>query len=103
MPAQVEETPDSTVHRQETLCLSYGFEPAHLPLSLSCRLMRHLREIVRIARGDMLDRGHHVGVSSTLDQDIDHVAVLINSAPQVEAVTASPGATSIGLFACYGN
>lgn len=33
MPAQVEEIPDSPMHRRETLRLSRGLELAHLPLS----------------------------------------------------------------------
>ena len=55
VPAQVEEIPNRTVHRQKSLRVSSGLEPAHLPLSLSGRLMRDLCSVVRIARGDMLD------------------------------------------------
>ena len=56
MPAQVEVIPDGALHSQKPLSLSSGFEPAHLTLTLACRLMRDFCSVVRVARGDMLHR-----------------------------------------------
>ncbi len=109
-----EEIPDGAVHRQKPLSLSSGFEPSHLSFALPGRLMRNLCSVVRVARCDMLDRGHHTPVrgpiaselvgdqpswfaplreeppgrthiSPSLDQDVNHVTVLINRTPQIVA------------------
>src|SRR3954454_16566480 len=39
------------------LCLFGGFETLHLPLSSSCRLMRHFSAVVEVAALAMLDTG----------------------------------------------
>ncbi len=117
MPPEPEEIQNDTLYRQKPLCVNRRLETAHLSLTLTTRLMRHLRSVVRVARSDMLHRRHHtpvrgpvasefvgdqpsgfaplsfqqlaeeslgsIGASSTLDQDIDHVTVLVHSAPEI--------------------
>ena len=48
MPSDSEEIQDHSVDRQEPLRLSGGFEPAHLSLSLSRRLMRDFGPVVGV-------------------------------------------------------
>ena len=61
-PQQV--TPDTkeilgdSVHRQELLRLSRGFEPSHSSLPLSGRLVRDFCPIVRVSAG-LMDNGRH--------------------------------------------
>ena len=105
------------MHGQKPLSLRSGFEPAHLPLPLPGRLMRDFISVVRVARGDVLHRCHHIpvrgpvasefvsdqpsgfaplpfqqlaqespcgcGVSAALDQDLEHITILVNGTPQV--------------------
>ena len=77
------------------------FEAPHLALALPCRLMRHLRPVVRVLRSAVLHGRHLVGdqlagettlflqqfskesdrgtsIPSRLDQDIKDVTVLIH-------------------------
>ena len=49
---------DHSVHRPESLRLSHGFEPSHLSLTLSDRLMRNFSPIVGVAFGVVHDRRH---------------------------------------------
>jgi hypothetical protein len=48
---------DHSVYRPESLHLSDGFEPSHLSLALSDRLMRDFSPIVGIALGVVQDKG----------------------------------------------
>ena len=48
-----------TVNRGKPLELSGRREPPHLALTLSCRLMRDLRAIVRVLISDVDHRRHH--------------------------------------------
>src|SRR5262249_28649587 len=50
---------NDSVHRPESLHLTNGFEPAHLSLPLSDRLMGDFSSIVSVAFGVMHDRRHH--------------------------------------------
>ena len=43
-----EEILHRAVDRREALQLSSGLKPAHLPLTLSCRLVRHFGSVIRI-------------------------------------------------------
>ncbi len=120
-PQQV--TPDTeeilgdSVHRQESLRLSRGFEPSHSSLPLSGRLVRDFCPIVRVSAG-LMDNGRHdrslrggiapqlVGdqpsglaslafqqlteetfsgtpITTRLDEDVNHVAVLVDSTPEI--------------------
>ena len=47
-----------SVHRQEALGVRGGFEPSHLPLALTRRLMGDLRSIVLVSRRAVHHRGH---------------------------------------------
>ena len=58
VPTHVEEIANNTMYRQEALRLSNGLELAHLAFPLLGRLMRHFREVVRIAPG-VVDDGRH--------------------------------------------
>ena len=58
------------MYRQESLRLSSGFEPPHLPLALSGRLMGDLCSIVRAAPGDMLHRRHHAPVRCPIASEL---------------------------------
>ena len=58
MPSYPEEIQNDALDRQEPLRLSGGFEPAHLSLSLSRRLMRDFGPIVGVTFRDVNDRGH---------------------------------------------
>ena len=49
--SDAEEIEHESVHRQEALRVSGGFEPSHLSLPLSCRLMRDLRSVVLVLGG----------------------------------------------------
>ena len=70
MPTSVEEIADGTVYRQESLRLSSGFEPAHLTFPLPRRLMRHLRQVVRIAPGVVHDRRHYAAVGGRVPLEL---------------------------------
>src|SRR5712692_5712799 len=48
MTPHAKEIPNEAVHRQESLHLSAGFEPPHLPLALASRLMRDFGAIVLV-------------------------------------------------------
>ena len=108
---------NDSVHRQESLRVGGGFEPAHLSLALSGRLMRAFCSIVLVPLRTMNDRRHHeamrrrvaaklVGnqtprrpalpfqqlaekacggtpIAPGLDEDVDHIAVLVNGTPQI--------------------
>ena len=54
-----EEILHDPVNRRESLELSGRLEPPHLALTLSCRLMRDLRAIVRVLISDVDHRRHH--------------------------------------------
>jgi hypothetical protein len=117
VPAEIEQIPDDTVYRQESLRLSRRLELTHLAFPLPGRLMRDLCLVVRIA-SRVVDHGRHdasvrssiapelVGdqpsrfaplpfqqlaeespsrtpISPSPDQDIDHVAVLVHSSPEI--------------------
>ena len=49
MSTAAKQVVNGTMNRQKPLCLSRGFEPAHLSFSLPCRLMRDFRSIVSAA------------------------------------------------------
>src|SRR5262245_54550903 len=49
MPPDAKEILDNSVDGQESLRLSWRFEPAHVPLSLSSMLMRDFSAVVGVA------------------------------------------------------
>ncbi len=49
--ADTEQVEHESMHRQEALHVPGGFEPAHLVLALSSRLVRYLRSIVLVLPG----------------------------------------------------
>jgi len=51
---------------EESLRLTRRFEPAHLPFSVSSRLMRHLSAIVGVTASVMSDIGHDGSLCSTI-------------------------------------
>ena len=51
MTSHTKEIVNESAHRQETLRVRGGFEPVHLSLALSGRLMRDLRSIVLVLLG----------------------------------------------------
>jgi hypothetical protein len=53
-----EEILNDSVHRPESLRLTNGFEPPHLSLALSNRLMRDFSPIVSVAFGLVHDTRH---------------------------------------------
>jgi hypothetical protein len=116
-----EEIPGDPVHRQKSLGLSRRIEPSHLSLSLSGRLVGHLRAIVLVSAG-VVDQGRHdrsrrcrvapqsVGhqpprlasltfqqlteetlgrtpIATRLNKHVDHVAVLVDSTPEIVLLT----------------
>ncbi len=115
--SDTEEILGDSVHRQESLGLSRGFEPSHSSLPLSGRLVRDFCPIVRVSAG-VMDNGRHdrslrggiapqlVGdqssglaslafqqlteetfsgtpIATRLDEDVNHVAVLVDSTPEI--------------------
>ena len=58
MTSHTKEIVHESVHRQEAWRMSGGFEPAHLSLALSSRLMRAFRSIVLVSRRAVHHRGH---------------------------------------------
>jgi hypothetical protein len=54
MPSNTKEILDDAVDAEESLGLAGRFEPAHLPLSLSCGLMRDFGAVVGVAAGVMI-------------------------------------------------
>ncbi len=58
VPAEIEQIPDDTVYRQESLRLSRRLELTHLAFLLPGRLMRGLCSVVRIA-SRVVDHGRH--------------------------------------------
>ena len=57
--ADTKEILDGAVHREKPLRVRGRFEPAHLALALSGRLVRDLGAIVRVRVGDVDDGRHH--------------------------------------------
>ena len=57
-----EQIPNEAVHGQESLRVSHGFEPPHLSLTLTGRLMRDFSAIVLVLRRAVHDRGHDAAV-----------------------------------------
>jgi hypothetical protein len=112
---------NESVHRQESLRVSGGFEPPHLSLALAGRLMRDFGSIVFVLLRVVHDRRHHDAVGSRvaaklvrdqtpwltalpfqqfteeasgrtpitpgLDEDVDHVAVLVDGPPEILLAT----------------
>ena len=70
VPAQSKEILNDTVNLQEQLSLVGRFESSHLPLALSCRLMRNLGPIVRIASSVVRHQRHHLSVSDTVATEL---------------------------------
>ena len=64
MSPDSKEMQHESVHGQESLRLPGRFEPAHLSLALSRRLMRHLGTIVRVSVRAMSDGRHDRSVRS---------------------------------------
>ena len=64
MSPDSKEIQHESVHGQESLRLPWRFEPAHLSLALSRRLMRHLGTIVRVSVRAMGDGRHDRSVRS---------------------------------------
>src|SRR5712692_6508258 len=62
MTPHAKEIPNEAVHRQESLRLSAGFEPPHLPLALAGRLMRDFCAIVLVLLRAVNDGWHHDAV-----------------------------------------
>src|SRR2546427_10453371 len=121
MTPQAKEIPNQSVHRQESLRVSGGFEPSHLSFALAGRLMRDFGSIVLVLRRAVHDRGHHEAVSRRvaaklvrdqtpwrtalrfqqlpeeafggtpvapwLNEDVDHVAVLVDGPPEIVLAT----------------
>ncbi len=58
--ADTKEILNESVHREKTLRVRGGFEPAHLSLALPRGLMRNLRSIVFVLPG-AVDNGRHRG------------------------------------------
>ena len=63
VPPNPEQVQDYSMNGEEALRLSWRFEPAHLPLSLSCRLMRDLRSVIGVLPR-VVDNGRHGGAMS---------------------------------------
>ena len=59
VPTDSEEILHDPVNRREPLELSGRRETPHLALTLSCRLMRDLRAVVRVLIGAVEHRWHH--------------------------------------------
>ncbi len=64
MSPDSEEIQHESVDREKSLRVRSGFEPAHLSLALSRRLMRHLCAIVRVSVRAMGDGRHDRSVRS---------------------------------------
>ena len=64
--AEREEVVDLVVSREEPLCLTGGFEPLHLPLSSSGRLVRDLRPVVEVAALPVLDPGQDLPLGGSV-------------------------------------
>lgn len=62
MTADTKEILRQSVHREESLCLSPGFEPSHVALPLSGGLVRDFRPVVRILAVVVNDTGHNGAV-----------------------------------------
>jgi hypothetical protein len=65
MAAEMEEVVDRVVRREEPLCLSWRFEPLHLSLASSRRLMRILSPVVKPLMPAMLDAATVLGLVVT--------------------------------------
>jgi hypothetical protein len=61
-----EQIPHEAVDRHEALCLPSSFEPSHLSLALSGRLMRELSAIVLVLLRAVHDRGHHAAMGRSV-------------------------------------
>ena len=117
MTADTKQILNDAVNRKEALRLASRLEAPHLTFSLSSRLVRDLRTVVRVPacimdyrRHDHAMRrpitakliGHQLprrsplaphqlakeplsgsAIATSLDQDIDHIAILIDGAPQI--------------------
>ncbi len=59
MSADPKEIQHESVYREKLLCVSGGFEPAHLSLTLSRRLMRDLRAVVFVPLSAVRHGRHH--------------------------------------------
>jgi len=60
--SHAKEIPNQSVHRQESLRVSGGFEPSHLSFALAGRLMRDFGSIVLVLLRAVNNRGHHEAV-----------------------------------------
>ena len=58
VPSNSEKIQNETVNKEESLSLSGGLEPSHLPLPLPGWLVRDFRSIVRVLIGVMVHRRH---------------------------------------------
>src|SRR3989442_15795314 len=78
MTPHAKEIPNESVHGQESLSVSGGFEPPHLSLALAGRLMRDFGSIVLVLLRAVHDGRHHeaVGrrVAAKLVRESDAVA-----------------------------
>ena len=85
MSTDAEEILHDTVNRREPLELSGRLETPHLALTLSGRLMRDLRAVVRVLIGAVEHRWHHratggrVAAQRLGDQASRHVSLVLQS------------------------
>ena len=94
MSPDSEEIQHESVNREKPLRVRSGFEPAHLSLALSRRLMRHLCAVVRVsvrAMGDgRHDRSVRSPVAAQLVGDQSHGLTLLALQQLVETTFGSP-------------
>ncbi len=84
MPTGPKVRRDAAQRGQEPLRVPDRLEAFHRPLALPGRLVRVLGAVIQLLRPAMLHR-RHCGhrVSARLDHNVEHVAVLVDRAPQV--------------------
>ncbi len=122
MTPDAEEVLDESMNGQESLRLTWRFEPSHLTLALPRGLMQDLGPIVLVTFRAMDYRWHDAAkrrriasqlvgdqpprhaaltlqqlaeepfggfpITARLDENIDHVTMLINGAPEISAVAS---------------
>ncbi len=95
MTSHAKEILNEAVHRQESLRVSGGFEPPHLTLPLSGRLVRDFDSVVLVLFGAVYNRRHDRAVGNRVaaqlvgDQTPRHTALPFQQAAE-EAPSCTP-------------